>query len=108
MSSWEFLGYGMLAVIIAILIAYPFSMNFAHRAASFVSRKVSHEAVIATFVGLILVIGMWEGGLLGLMVILTVGLLGGFLSRFLGFNIGVQFMGFYTAVLTVPALLALG
>ncbi|MCI0915919.1 tripartite tricarboxylate transporter permease [Pseudomonas stutzeri] len=107
MSSWEFLGYGMLAVIIAILIAYPFSMNFAHRAASFVSRKVSHEAVIATFVGLILVIGMWEGGLLGLMVILTVGLLGGFLSRFLGFNIGVQFMGFYTAVLTVPALLAL-
>ncbi|EQM78137.1 tripartite tricarboxylate transporter permease [Stutzerimonas stutzeri] len=108
MSSWEFLGYGMLAVIIAILIAYPFSMNFAHRAASFVSRKVSHEAVIATFVGLILVIGMWEGGLLGLMVILTVGLLGGFLSRFLGFNIGVQFMGFYTAVLTVPALLVLG
>lgn len=108
MSSWEFLGYGMLAVIIAILIAYPFSMNFAHRAASFVSRKVSHEAVIATFVGLILVIGMWEGGLLGLMVILTVGLLGGFLSRFLGFNIGVQFMGFYTAVLTVPVLLALG
>lgn len=108
MSSWEFLGYGMLAVIIAILIAYPFSTNFAHRAASFVSRKVSHEAVIATFVGLILVIGMWEGGLLGLMVILTVGLLGGFLSRFLGFNIGVQFMGFYTAVLTVPALLALG
>ncbi|MFL9813012.1 tripartite tricarboxylate transporter permease [Stutzerimonas sp. VN223-3] len=108
MSTWEFFGYGMLAVIIAILIAYPFSMNFAHRAASFVSRKVSHEAVIATFVGLILVIGIWEGGLLGLMVILTVGLLGGFLSRFLGFNIGVQFMGYYTAVLTVPALLALG
>lgn len=108
LSTWEFFGYGMLAVIIAILIAYPFSMNFAHRAASFVSRKVSHEAVIATFVGLILVIGIWEGGLLGLMVILTVGLLGGLLSRFVGFNIGVQFMGFYTAVLTVPALLALG
>ncbi|AYN96704.1 MULTISPECIES: tripartite tricarboxylate transporter permease [Pseudomonas] len=108
MSTSEFFGYGMLAVIIAILIAYPFSMNFAHRAALFVSRKVSHEAVIATFVGLILVIGLWEGGLLGLMVIITVGLLGGFLSRFLGFNIGVQFMGYYTAVLTVPALLTLG
>ncbi|MCG6539739.1 tripartite tricarboxylate transporter permease [Pseudomonas sp. KSR10] len=108
LSTWEFFGYGMLAVITAILVAYPFAMNFAHRAASFVSRKVSHEAVIATFVGLILVIGIWEGGLLGLMVILTVGLLGGFLSRFLGFTVGVQFMGFYTAVLTVPALLALG
>ena len=42
-----------------------------------------------------------------LLVIVTVGLLGGFLSRFLGFNIGVQFMGYYTAVLTVPALVAL-
>ncbi|HEX8544390.1 MAG TPA: tripartite tricarboxylate transporter permease [Pseudomonas sp.] len=107
LSTWEFLGYGMLAVVVAILIAYPFTMNYAHRAASYVSRKISHEAVIATFVGLILVIGIWEGGLLGLLVIITVGLLGGFLSRFLGFNIGVQFMGYYTAVLTVPALVAM-
>ena len=107
LSTWEFLGYGMLAVVVALLIAYPFTMNYAYRAASYVSRKISHEAVIATFVGLILVIGIWEGGLLGLLVIVTVGLLGGFLSRFLGFNIGVQFMGYYTAVLTVPALVAL-
>ena len=107
LSTWEFFGYGMLAVVVAILIAYPFTMNYAHRAASWVSRKISHEAVIATFVGLILVIGIWEGGALGLLVIITVGLLGGFLSRFLGFNIGVQFMGYYTAVLTVPALVAL-
>lgn len=107
LSTWEFLGYGLLAVLIAILIAYPFTMNYAHRAAAYVSRKISHEAVISTFVGLILVIGIWEGGPLGLLVIVTVGLLGGFLSRFLGFNIGVQFMGYYTAVLTVPALTAL-
>ncbi|MDG9882279.1 tripartite tricarboxylate transporter permease [Pseudomonas sp. GD04058] len=107
LSAGEFLAFGMLAVVIAILIAYPFSMNFAHRAASFVSRRISHEAVIATFVGLILVIGLWEGGLLGLLVILTIGLLGGFLQRFIGFNIGVQFMGYYTAVLSVPAIIAL-
>ena len=107
LNTWEFLGYGMLAVIVAILVAYPFTMNFAHGAAAFVVRKISHEAVIATFIGLVLVIGIWEGGLLGLMVIVTVGLLGGFLARFLGFNIGVQFMGYYTAVLTVPAIIAL-
>lgn len=107
LSTWEFLGYGLLAVFVAILVAYPFTMNYAHRAASYVSRKISHEAVISTFVGLILVIGIWEGGGLGLMVIVTVGLLGGLLSRFIGFNIGVQFMGYYTAVLTVPALSAL-
>ncbi|WP_275630259.1 tripartite tricarboxylate transporter permease [Pseudomonas sp. 273] len=107
MEPWEFLVFGLLAVLVAVLIAYPFAMNFAHRAASFVSRRVSHEAVIATFVGLILVIGLWEGGVLGLLVILSVGLLGGLLGRFLGFNIGVQFMGYYTAVLSVPVLLAL-
>lgn len=107
LSTWEFLGYGMLAVIVAILVAYPFTMNFAHGAAAFVARRISHEAVIATFIGLVLVIGIWEGGLLGLMVILTIGLLGGFLARFLGFNIGVQFMAYYTAVLSVPAIVAL-
>lgn len=107
LSTWDYLGYGMLAVIVAILVAYPFTMNFAHRAASFVVRKISHEAVIATFIGLVLVIGIWEGGLLGLLVIVTVGLLGGFLARFLGFNTGVQFMGYYTAVLSVPAIIAL-
>ena len=107
LSTWEFLGFGLLAVALAALIAYPFSMNYAHRAASFVSKKLSHEAIIATFVGLIVVISVWEGQLLGLLVILTVGLLGGLLSKRIGFNTGVQFMGYYTAVLTVPALLKL-
>ncbi|PIA69757.1 tripartite tricarboxylate transporter permease [Pseudomonas sediminis] len=107
LNYWEFFGYGMLAVVVAILIAYPFSMSFAHRAASFVFRKISHEAVISTFIGLALVVGIWEGGLLGVLVVVTIGLLGGFLGRFLGFNIGVQFMGYYTAVLSVPAMLAL-
>jgi len=107
MNNWEFLGYGMLSVLIAALVSYPFAMNFARRAALFVSRRISHEAIIATFVGLIIVISVWEGGLLGLMVILTMGLAGGLLSRILGFNAGVQFMGYYTAVLTVPALLKL-
>ena len=61
MSTWEFLGYGLLSVFLAALVSYPFSMNYAHRAASFVSRKLSHEAIIGTFVGLVLVIGYWEG-----------------------------------------------
>ena len=107
MNHWEFLGYGMLAVVIASLVSYPFAMNYARRAALFVSRKVSHEAIIATFVGLIVVISVWEGQLLGLLVILTMGLLGGLLSRAFAFNTGVQFMGYYTAVLTVPALVKL-
>ncbi|CAM3984021.1 Tripartite tricarboxylate transporter TctA family protein [Bordetella tumbae] len=106
MNVWEFLGYGLLAVAIACLIAYPFAIRFAHRAAKFVMSRVCHEAIIAGFVGLVVVIGIWEGGMTGLLVTLTMGVIGGFLNRALGFGVGVQCMGFYTAVLSVPAILA--
>lgn len=104
LTSGQFLGYGLLAVAIATAVAYPLTMNYARGAAAFVARRISHEAIIATFVGLVLVIGLWEGQFLGLLVILTIGLVGGLLYRILGFNTGVQFMGYYVAVLSVPAL----
>lgn len=107
MSPAEFLVYGLLAVLLAAIVAYPLSMNYARSAAVFVSRHISHEAIIATFVGLVLVIGLWEGALLGVLVVVVVGLVGGLLYRAFGFNSGVQFMGYYTAVLSVPALLKL-
>ncbi len=52
MSPAEFLVYGLLAVLLAAIVAYPLSMNYARSAAVFVSRYISHEAIIATFVGL--------------------------------------------------------
>ncbi|OWJ64643.1 tripartite tricarboxylate transporter permease [Inquilinus limosus] len=107
MSPWQFLVYGLLAVVLAALVAYPLSMNYARSAAVLVSRHISHEAIIATFVGLVLVIGLWEGALLGVLVVIVVGLVGGLLYRAFGFNSGVQFMGYYAAVLSVPALLKL-
>lgn len=107
LNNWEFLGYGLLSVILAALISYPFAMNYARVAALFVSKKVSHEAIISTFIGLIVVISFWEGGGLGVLVILAMGLVGGLLTRMIGFNSGVQFMGYYTAVLSVPAILKL-
>lgn len=105
MSPLQFLAYGLLAVALAGLVAYPLAMNFARTAAVFVSRRVGHEAVIATFVGLVLVISLWEGALLGLLVVVVMGLVGGLLHRTFGFNTGVQFMGYYAAVLSVPALM---
>lgn len=108
LSTWEFLVFGLLAVAIACLIAYPFAMTNAHRAASWVMRNVSHEAIIGAFAGLILVICLYEGGILAILVTLTVGLVGGTMSKLFGVHSGVQFMGFYAALLTVPAILALG
>lgn len=107
LTRWEFLGFGLLAVLIATLVAYPFAMTNAHRAASWVMRNVSHEAIIGAFAGLILVICLYEGGILAVLVTLTVGLIGGLLNRMFGVHSGVQFMGYYAAVLTVPAILAL-
>lgn len=105
LSPWEFLGYGMLSVLLAALVAYPFSMNYARNAAAWVVRRLSQEAIIGTFAGLVLVISVYEGGLLGLLVAVSIGIFGGLLNKLLGMHAGVQFMAFYTATLFVPTLL---
>ncbi len=105
LSPMDFLFYGLLSVILAAIIAYPFSMNYARNAALFVVKKISHEAIIATFIGLILVISIWEGGLVGVFTVLGLGLLGGLLSKHFSFNTGCQFMGYYVAVLSIPAIM---
>lgn len=105
LNQWEFLGFGLLSVLIAACIAYPFVIKCAPAAAKFVSKKIGHEVIVSAFIGLICLIGLWEGGIIGIVVILTLGLVGGALGK-LGFNSGVQFMGYYTA-LSVPAILVM-
>lgn len=105
LSGTEFLVYGLVGVIIAAAVAYPFTMTYAHRAALFVMRKISHEAIISAFAGLILVICLYEGGLIAVGVTVTVGLVGGLMNKMFAFHTGVQFMGFYVALLTVPAII---
>lgn len=107
LSPWEFLVFGLLGVIIAGLIVYPLTMRYAATAASFIMRKVSHEAIIAAFLALIVMISLWEGGIVGLLVVASVATVGGLLTRLLSVHAGVQFMGYYVAVLTVPAIVAL-
>ncbi|WP_037144060.1 tripartite tricarboxylate transporter permease [Rhodococcoides fascians] len=107
MSSWEFLVFGLIGVIVAAIVVYPLAMKFAAPAASFVMRNISHESVVAAFAALILMVAVWEGGVYGVLVVMTVGLVGGLLSRAFKLHAGVQFMAFYVALLTVPAILAL-
>lgn len=107
LTQWEFLLYGLLAVVTATVIAYPFAMNYAYRAASAVVKHISHEAVIAVFAGLVVVISIWEGGVLGLLITVTVGLVGGLLGRLFKIHGGVLFMGYYVALFSVPALINL-
>lgn len=107
LEPWQFLVFGLVAMVVAALIAYPFAMRYAHAAAGWVARKVSHETVVATFTALLLVISVWEAGLLGLAVAAAVATVSGALIRLLKVPAGVLFMGYYVAVLSVPALVAL-
>jgi hypothetical protein len=73
---------------------------------TWVVRRLSQEAIIGTFAGLILVISVYEGGILGLLVAVAIGIFGGLMNKLLGMHAGVQFMAYYTATLFIPKLLA--
>jgi hypothetical protein len=108
LTPWQFLLFGLLAISVAALVAYPFAMRYAHGAAIWVTRRISHETVVATFSALLLVISVWEAGLLGAVVAITVAVVSGAFVRLLRVPAGVLFMGYYVATLSVPALLAVG
>lgn len=107
LSTGEFLIFGLLAAFAAVAVAYPFVMRYAHSAAKFVVTRVSHEAIIAAFTGLVTVVSLWEGGVIGLIVTLIVGLAGGALIRIARLHTGVLFMGYYVAALSVPGIIAM-
>ncbi len=105
LSAPQFLVFSLVGVLLAGLIAYPLTVRYARQAALFVARNLSHEAVIGAFAGLVLVVAMYEGGMYGVIVMLTVGLVGGILNKVIGMHVGVQCMAYYVSVLSVPVLL---
>ncbi|MBB4138137.1 hypothetical protein BKA16_004762 [Gordonia humi] len=105
LTAPEFLVFAMIGVLAAGAIAFPLTMRYARPAAVWVARHLSHEAVIGAFVGLVLVVSLYEGGAYGILVLLSVGLIGGLLNKTIGMHAGVQCMAYYIAVLSVPAFL---
>lgn len=105
LTAPQFLIFSLVGVLLAGLVAYPLTVRYARRAALFVARRLSHEAVIGAFAGLVLVVAMYEGGIYGVIVMLTVGLVGGVLNKVIGMHVGVQCMAYYVSVLSVPVLL---
>jgi hypothetical protein len=97
LTTSDFILYGFIGIVVAALIAYPFSMNYARKASSWVLRKVSQEAIISMFSGLIIVLSYSEGGLVGVGISVTIALFGGILNRYFGIHTGVQFMAYYAS-----------
>ncbi len=97
MTPLEIGGYGMMAVVVGALIAYPLAMNYARRASAWVMYNLSQEAILTMFSGLVVVLSFYEGGWIGVAMSVTIGILGGTLNKFFGFNIGVQMMSLYAS-----------
>jgi len=104
LSPIETGSYGLLAVIVASVITYPIVMRYARAASAWVMRNVAQEAVLSMFAGLVVVISYYEGGPIGVAVAVTVGILGGTLSKAVGFNIAAQMMSYFAATWIVQTL----
>ncbi|MBF0528646.1 MAG: tripartite tricarboxylate transporter permease [Deltaproteobacteria bacterium] len=97
LTPYQFLLYGFIGIIVASLVAYPFSMNYARKASAWVLRVVSQEAIISMFSGLIVVLSYYEAGVTGVAISITVAIFGGILNKYFGVHTGVQFMTYYAS-----------
>jgi putative tricarboxylic transport membrane protein len=97
MTHGEFLFFGLLSVIVAGIIAYPLTMNYAHKASIWIMEHVGQESIISMFSGLVVVASCYEAGFVGLVITVTVAIVGGALNKYFGVNMGVQFMAIYAA-----------
>lgn len=107
MTPLDFLLYGLIGIVIASLIAYPFSMNYARKASVFVKKHINQEAIVAMFIGIVVLLSFYEGGLAGTLVTFSIAAIGGMLNRFLGVGIGVLFMIFYGSSWMITTLFGL-
>ncbi|MGE7836152.1 tripartite tricarboxylate transporter permease [Viridibacillus arvi] len=97
LTSWEFFVFGFIGILIASVIAYPFSMNYARKASVLVMKFISQEAIIAMFIGLACLLAYHEAQFVGIVLTFTVAAVGGLINRILGIGAGVQFMVFYAS-----------
>jgi len=97
MTSLGFFGYGLMSVLVACAISYPLAMNYSHRAAAWTMKHISQEAILTMFSALIVVLSYYEGRWVGVTIAVTIGSIGGLMNKFLGVNIGTQFMTFYAS-----------
>lgn len=97
LGTLDFIVYVVIGCIGAILIAYPVSMKYARAITKWVFTHISNEALIGTFLGLIVMISYYEGGVIGVFIAFTVAFVGGILHNDYGCNVGVQFMAFFAS-----------
>lgn len=107
LATGDYLLYGFIGVIGGALIAYPMAIRKARSWTEMMFRKISHEALIGAFMGLIFMLAYYEAGVFGVLVSLFIGFFGGILHNIFGVHTGVQFMAYYASAWIVTNLMTL-
>lgn len=93
----DYFIFGIIGIIGGALFAYPMAIKKARSWTEVMFKKISHEALIGAFMGLICMLAFYEAGILGIIVAVSIGVFGGFLHNHYGIHTGVQFMGYYAS-----------
>ena len=96
LNKGEFIIGILLGATIAIIISYYIINRFAGRITTFVLRRIPHEAILALFISLIILLAYMDAGLINVFGVLLIGITCGTLNR-MGMGYGVQFMTLYAA-----------
>lgn len=104
---YDYLIFGLIGVVGGSLIAYPLAIKKARVWTEKMFRRISHEALIGSFLGLIAMLAFYEAGILGIFIAITIGLFSGVLHHRFKIHTGVQFMAYYASGFIVSQILAL-
>lgn len=86
----------LVGTIITISIVYFLAIRYATSITAMVLTKIPHEAVLALFIGLVVLLAYMDAGLLNVFGVILIGFICGSLNN-LGINYGIQFMTLYAA-----------
>ncbi|MDO4593771.1 MAG: tripartite tricarboxylate transporter permease [Tissierellia bacterium] len=103
----DYLIVGFIAILAGSLFSYPLAIKKARKWTEFMFKKISHEALIGSFLGLIFMLSFYEAGIVGIIMALCIGLFGGILHNIYDIHTGVQFMAYYASGWIVTTLLSI-
>ena len=107
LEPWHYIVFGLIGIIGGSMIAYPVAVKQGRKWTAMMFKYISHEALIGSFLGLIVMLSYYEAGFTGIIASLVIGLFGGILHNLFEIHTGVQFMAYYASGWIVATLLGL-
>ena len=96
LNRFQFVVAILIGAVIAVAITYYITNRFAGRISTFVLQRIPHEAILALFISLILLLAYMDAGLINIFGVLLIGITCGTLNK-MGVNYGIQFMTLYAS-----------